>query len=97
MSYGVLSQVVDLTAQATFQTAPDITADFLVECWCFDVDGAAGDEVFVSFDGSTVHGYCKKGVQLQSLCLEVPHKKVWLKGTCAGTLKAVVHATAEND
>lgn len=93
--YGVLSQVVDLSAASTFPTDPQVVSDFVVDCWVFALDGAAGDEFAVSFDGATVHGRLKKGVQLNDLRLEVTHKRVWLKKvTAGGTLNAYVHANA---
>ena len=94
-SYGVLSQVVDVSAATNFPTNPQCTADFVVDCWVFALDGAAGDEFAVSFDGTAVHGRFKKGTQLNDLRLEVTHKKVWLKKlTAAGTLNVYVHANA---
>jgi hypothetical protein len=98
MSYGVLSQTVDVTSQAAFAVSPDVTADFLPGRWRFTIDGAANDEISISFDGTTVHGYAKKGAMLNDLVLHVPHKKVWLKrGTAAGTLKVIVHADQDCD
>lgn len=91
--YGIKSAIVDVSAQGSFQVAADITADFPVGKWTFSVDGATGDEIRVSFDGSTVHGYLKVGAGSGDLVLRTPCRSVWVKkGTAAGTLKLIAHA-----
>jgi hypothetical protein len=95
--YGVHSAVVDVSAQGSFPTPADVTADFNVGRWVFSIDGAAGDEVRVSFDGTTVHGYLKAGAGSGDLILHTSARKVWIKkGTAAGTLKVICHADQDD-
>lgn len=91
--------IVDVTAQAAYPAAPQVTCDFTPDSWLVAYeDDSAGFDIYFSFDGVEDHGRIRKG-QIPAIEWLTRATELWLRVDAAGVgvpnSKAVVMAGSD--
>lgn len=72
-------------SSTSYPGTPQVSLEFEPDQYTFyDVSSTTGEDVYVSFDGSTNHGRLRAGTPLAALNWETKCKKVWFKQVTAG-------------
>lgn len=88
---------IDVTAQATFPTIPQVALQFeptQKTVANFSTDSAS--TIDVSFDGINVHCTLKQGTALEAYTWDGPIKNIWLKSNNVGTGSLIARVLANN-